>query len=388
MTNSTTKKIANAKSNPATLNTGDVVAAGVAVATAAGGVDLTKKTSLQDLESALNGESTMTAEELKTLLLGEPTPEMSDEDFAALITSELSKPTSVDRAAAVEGVISKEDVDRALNGELSKEECIAQLDAIDDALESDTVTEEDLNEIASITAEPIATQAEEDEAEEEPASVEAEEEPETVEAEASSDLNTIIKGVSVRRAKGMSDKLVNQFAIRAEFEKQTSPANTSIQKKLIAYQGKLVLPAVTALMVAIDLDPTFVNRSLSGSGKRFNIYAIDKVADLVMALNTGAFRNAINRCVISSMFRFEKANEPFSQNSAQAAASHHIKVGSTHSGLLVRHTVSESTAPTQASSTMNALLALKVVKNTGSVKHPVWAMIESPTRSRLLEIVS
>jgi hypothetical protein len=37
---------------------------------------------------------------------------------------------------------------------------------------------------------------------------------------------------------------------------------------------------------------------------------------------------------------------------------------------------------------MNALLALKVVKNTGSVKHPVWAMIESPTRSRLLEIVS
>ncbi|WP_114217455.1 hypothetical protein [Ochrobactrum sp. 3-3] len=51
--------------------------------------------------------------------------------------------------------------------------------------------------------------------------------------------------------------------------------------------------------------------------------------------------------------------------------------------LLTRHTVSPSTAPTQASSTMQALETVGAVKNVGTERAPVYRLLDTPIAKRL-----
>ena len=51
--------------------------------------------------------------------------------------------------------------------------------------------------------------------------------------------------------------------------------------------------------------------------------------------------------------------------------------------VLIRHTVSASTAPTQASSTMQALATLGVVKAEGSTRNPVYKLTNHPVVEKL-----
>jgi ABC-type microcin C transport system duplicated ATPase subunit YejF len=55
---------------------------------------------------------------------------------------------------------------------------------------------------------------------------------------------------------------------------------------------------------------------------------------------------------------------------------------------LVRHTVSASTAPTQASSTMQALETLGVVKRSGSGKNPVFEVVDGPLTRKIEELLA
>jgi hypothetical protein len=50
---------------------------------------------------------------------------------------------------------------------------------------------------------------------------------------------------------------------------------------------------------------------------------------------------------------------------------------------LHRHTVSASTAPTQASSTMQALETLGLVKREGSVRNPTFTLTDHPAVAHL-----
>lgn len=171
---------------------------------------------------------------------------------------------------------------------------------------------------------------------------------------------------------------------RMAFEK--SKNNDHIQKTLAKSRARLAMPTPAAFLLAANVDVNFVNRSLN-DGKRYNVYAIEKVADLVNALDKGVIRNAINNAVCRSLFQFRAANEAFTGEMAKAAASDKIRVEPRLAKLLVRHTVSASTAPTQASSTMNALETLGIVANKGSVKHPVYELTDSVQTSRLEEVL-
>lgn len=130
--------------------------------------------------------------------------------------------------------------------------------------------------------------------------------------------------------------------------------------------------------MAANVSADFINRTLH-NGSRFNVYAFGKIADIARSLIDGTtLSNAINNAVVKSLFRCKKAGVGFTLEIAKAAASDKIRIDPTISRNLVRHTVSASTAPTQASSTMQALETLWVMRIQGSRRSPVYEVLDTP----------
>lgn len=201
---------------------------------------------------------------------------------------------------------------------------------------------------------------------------------------------TLVEAVASVTEEQRAEKLeeINAaFDDRVTFETMADPGNTNIIKNLKSYRQKMALPGIAGLMIATNVDADFMNRSLT-SGKRFNVYGIDKLNDLLHGLNSGHFKNAINIAVMKSMFKFRAAGVKFTGLAALAAASDKVKVEKGMAGILVRHTVSASTAPTQSSSTMSALSVIGAVRNTGSVKFPIWELTDAPVTKRLEELLA
>lgn len=140
--------------------------------------------------------------------------------------------------------------------------------------------------------------------------------------------------------------------------------------------------------VAADIDPSFINRSIAGD-KRFNIYAIDKIVEIVRGVDGGFLQNPIVRSVLLSMFNFRDAGLPFTKNAMEAAISSSVKVNERamikH---LVRHTVSASTAPTQTSQMRHALTTLGIATRQVSGRNTeVFTLTDSPTTRRLEQVL-
>ena len=173
---------------------------------------------------------------------------------------------------------------------------------------------------------------------------------------------------------------------RAMFEDTKNPDNLNIHRTIKKVRASLVRTYAAKVMIAAGQEPAFINRSLM-DGSCYNVYAIGKYADLVDALAGSGMHNAINIAVTRSLFAFAKAGLEFNGEMAKAAASDKIRVAETVKRHLVRHTVSASTAPTQASSTMQALETLKVVRVEGSRKHPVYKLLDTPAARRMQEVV-
>lgn len=197
----------------------------------------------------------------------------------------------------------------------------------------------------------------------------------------------IVEQVSDESRQETMTRIDTQIDTRAEYERTQAPGNSSIQDKLKAARKKLVLPGIAGLMIAANVDPTFINRSVGGS-KRFNIYAVAKLADLLHALNTGQMQNAVNLAVMKSLFRFRAAGMPFTGQAVLGAVSDKVRLEKAIADCLVRHTASPGTAPTQSSSTMNALQVLGVVRNTGTARSPVWELTDAPVTKRFEEMLA
>lgn len=195
-------------------------------------------------------------------------------------------------------------------------------------------------------------------------------------------LPELVQAVSEDMKTLMLGRINSEFDARAQHEADTNPGNTNIQDTLKKQRKKMALPGIAGMMLATNVDPVVINRSIS-EGKRFNVYAIDKLNDLLHGLNSGHFKNEINAAVMRSLFKFRKAGVSFTGVAAAAAASDKVQVDAQMKALLIRHTVSASTAPTQSSSTMSALQALGVVVNKGSAKYPLWELTNNPVVKEL-----
>lgn len=182
-------------------------------------------------------------------------------------------------------------------------------------------------------------------------------------------------------------KVGGQFDDRIRFEQSQPDHKPSIVATLNKSRAKLAMPSAAAVLLAAQVPVSFMNRSIS-AGSAYNVYAVEKVADIVKALGGGELGNAINIAVCRSLFRFRAAGETFTGEMAKACASDKIRIQGQIAKVLVRHTVSASTAPTQASSTMQALTTLGIVKNKGTQKAPVYELTDTPQTKRLEEVVT
>lgn len=179
--------------------------------------------------------------------------------------------------------------------------------------------------------------------------------------------------------------IISTIEDRKAFEAAKSSANGSIQATLNKGREKLITGENVAVLLAAAVTPDFVMRS-TNEGSAYNVYAILKLADLTKALVSGVISNDVNRHIVKSLFQVISAGEQFTTEVARACVSKQIRLTDKVAKCLSRHTASPATAPTQASSTMQALSTLGIVKNTGTTRNPVYQLTDAPIVERMKEV--
>lgn len=202
-----------------------------------------------------------------------------------------------------------------------------------------------------------------------------------------SSFTEMLDAVTTEQVDLMRAALLVAFGERARFENEADATNDNIQKTLSKELAKHQLPNLLRALVGAKVDANYVNVSEMGS-KRRNVYALQKLSDLLYGAVTGHIKNAINLAVVTSLARLQATTLALTGEVAKACASDKTIVGSDYKGIIQRHTVAESTASTQASSTMTALEVLGVVTNAGTRNGPVYKLTETALAKRLVEIVT
>lgn len=196
-------------------------------------------------------------------------------------------------------------------------------------------------------------------------------------------LDDLLGEVTEKKAAETAKAIEMNYATRAKFE-QDNGGSENIQKTLSKLIKTMTSPGYGKMFLALGIDPNFMNRQLTAS-KRYNVYAADKLADLTYGLISGHFKNAVNANVLRGLFKARAAGVPFTGKAAQACASDKIVVDKQLKDALsgCRHTMSASTAPTQSSSTMNALETMGIVHNKGTQKFPIYELTDKPVVAKL-----
>lgn len=202
------------------------------------------------------------------------------------------------------------------------------------------------------------------------------------------DFDSVLASVSNEDVDAKLAATVAAIDERADFEKVKDASNTKIQKTIGKVRSQICTKRAARLLCATNVDPTILNRSLH-DGARYNVYAMGKLSDVIYGLTNaddgvkGAIRNSINLACMRSLFHFRAAGVQFTGELAKCAASDKIRVEHAVKAMLVRHTVAASTAPTQASSTMQALETLGIVRRSGSSKNPNFDLTSNPIVGKL-----
>jgi hypothetical protein len=171
----------------------------------------------------------------------------------------------------------------------------------------------------------------------------------------------LLANVSDDDAKKTAAFYVAQCDERLAFELAKNANNESIKKHVNNAAKKFATLRVARFMIAAEVRSTFINEQERVNARR-NIYSVAKLLDLAENTVSDTSFNAINNACLSSLFKFEKAELEFTHADALASASRDVNVKDTNKRkFLTRHIVDANTASTQASSTMNALLAARVV---------------------------
>ncbi|QIG75581.1 hypothetical protein EVC20_010 [Rhizobium phage RHph_Y2_17_1] len=202
-----------------------------------------------------------------------------------------------------------------------------------------------------------------------------------------------LKAVNEDDAKAFALTIAAAFDERVQFEisrKANGSADMPKVKKLNAYRNKLALPSMARVLMVLKTTPAFINarQGKEADGDRFNIYAIDKVVDFVRALSGHAkLSNAHNVAISKSMLNFEAAGATFTGEMAMCAASKHIRSQDPNAKLLTRYNVDKATAGTQASSTLNAMMALGLIVNKGTKRAAAYVFAETEQAGAFKELL-
>lgn len=200
--------------------------------------------------------------------------------------------------------------------------------------------------------------------------------------------NKVIDAIGKDEAIAMALKVSAAIDERKAFELAKDPNNANIQRTLKKAAAQLSMPSACKAMEVTGFELGQLNR-VKNAGSRYNVYAFGKLADVLNGVVNGAIGNKINNACLRSLLKCHKAGITFTMETAKLAASDKIRVTDKNlAACLVRHTVSASTAPTQASSTMQALTDLGIVSRGGSEKQPIFSLTSAPIVAKLESILA
>lgn len=202
------------------------------------------------------------------------------------------------------------------------------------------------------------------------------------------ELKDLMSNVPEAVLKQKQAEVIAAFETRIAFEQAQPSVSDKMIPNLKSCMASLASETGARLLAALDIDMGFVNREVA-KGSRFNVYALQKVCDLVTAMTAGFMKNAVNRAVLKSMFTCRDNEVAFNGDLALAAVSDKIRIEPRFAKHLTRHTVSQNTASTQKSSTMNALEALGIAtsnKQRGAAE--VFTLTDTPQTRRLQEVLA
>ncbi|KAA5604400.1 hypothetical protein F1188_16195 [Roseospira marina] len=204
----------------------------------------------------------------------------------------------------------------------------------------------------------------------------------SIEPEQPMTLQQLMMQVPDSDADVMNHAIADALDERADREAKKNPDNTSIQSTIKKLRKQVGRRATGRLFVAAQRSPDFMNRQLR-EGAAYNVYAIGKLGDLVAGLVGDETKNAVNRAILASLFKIESAGLSFDMETAKMCVSQNYTpkpdqsdVASRARSHLVRHTMSPSTAPTQASSTVQALETLGIVVKDGG-RNPTIKLLDN-----------
>lgn len=207
------------------------------------------------------------------------------------------------------------------------------------------------------------------------------------------DLDKLRSQVPAPDVERMVWRVANALDERERFEIDAAEAekgdvNPNILRTIKKVRSQMVTKRAASLLCAIAVTPEFINRSIN-EGFRYNVYALGKLGDVIYGVTDGQIANAINLACMRTLFSFRRAGLTFDMEVAKGCCSKQYamkKLGAAVRQHVISHTVSESTAPTQASSTMQALVTLGVVTRQESGKNPSWTLTDTPITKKLAEM--
>lgn len=195
------------------------------------------------------------------------------------------------------------------------------------------------------------------------------------------DIRAVMKTFTPDQVQKFAEKLEAEFDDRKRHEissVENGTADLPVVQKLNRYQKPLMLPDVLRAMMALEVDPGFVNHSFSkgGTGARFNIYAIDKAGKILKFIAGSA--SLTNNAIIHDLKAMLKFDQ-ITRHQARAALSKSIRPLNDNviKDMDSRHHLSASTAPTQVSSNFRILQALKLAVNRGDQRNPIYAFADT-----------
>lgn len=161
------------------------------------------------------------------------------------------------------------------------------------------------------------------------------------------------------------------FDSRAAFEQNKNEANDNIQKTLKDLRKSMTRESVASVLLASNISAEFINDANRVDSK-FNVYAAQKVDNIACYLLKAESLNHYTLAILRSLLSLEKHELQLTQDDAKSACTLEMKLkDAKREKLLIKYQkhVAISTANTQSSSSLEALVTFNVLKRARNAEN-------------------
>lgn len=158
---------------------------------------------------------------------------------------------------------------------------------------------------------------------------------------------------------------VNEINARIDYERSKNAANDSIVDTLNSVAKTFAHETIANVLIASNVSASIVNRQ-ERINARFNVYSLEKIENIARNICAVASLNHYTLAILKSAVALEASERKLTHRDAVCACSASVKHTDSQREKILKSTryakhTSANTASTQASSSLNALVAFNVL---------------------------